>query len=180
MASFLTGGFAAVCCAVASIVFATGAVADSTVSADEIHRILTQESQRRDFASIDLDIQFEFDSSTLTADAKHQLDELASALWSMNLTGSAFQVVGHTDATGSEDYNVALSLQRAKSVRRYLVARHGIPADRVEAVGMGQQRLRNPFDPENPNNRRVEVIVGTNADDVLTGTDRSMQLQSLD
>ena len=47
-------------------------------------------------------------------------------------------IEGHTDAVGSELYNESLSQRRAQSVRRYLVAMHGIDAGRLEAVGLGE------------------------------------------
>jgi outer membrane protein OmpA-like peptidoglycan-associated protein len=69
-------------------------------------------------------------------------------------------VEGHTDSQGSVDFNQNLSLQRAQSVRDYLVSR-GIAADRISANGLGSTR---PIAPNNnpegrANNRRVEIIV---------------------
>ncbi|MBD3419372.1 MAG: OmpA family protein [Chitinivibrionales bacterium] len=69
------------------------------------------------------------------------------------------EIAGHTDNQGSSEYNMALSYDRAKAVRNYLVMR-GIAEDRIIARGYGEEK------PEAPNetaegrakNRRVEVI----------------------
>jgi outer membrane protein OmpA-like peptidoglycan-associated protein len=70
------------------------------------------------------------------------------------------QVIGHTDAVGSNAVNDPLSRQRADVVRSGLVAR-GVPADRIVASGRGK---REPAVPTadgvaEPRNRRVEILV---------------------
>jgi outer membrane protein OmpA-like peptidoglycan-associated protein len=70
------------------------------------------------------------------------------------------QVIGHTDAAGSNAVNGPLSQQRAEVVRRGLVAR-GIPADRVTATGRGERELavHTADGVAEPRNRRVEILV---------------------
>ena len=65
------------------------------------------------------------------------------------------QVEGHTDALGSEDYNLALSQRRAVAVASYLVERQGIEPSRLVVVGRGEEAplTENAFDPRN---RRVQ------------------------
>ena len=46
-------------------------------------------------------------------------------------------VIGHTDSTGPDDYNLALSLERARSVADYLVQK-GLPAGQVFSEGKGE------------------------------------------
>lgn len=65
---------------------------------------------------------------------------------------------GHTDAKGSDEYNLSLSEARAVSVRRELVATYGIEPERLVAVGFGEEHLKDIQDPEGPVNRRVEVV----------------------
>jgi outer membrane protein OmpA-like peptidoglycan-associated protein len=69
------------------------------------------------------------------------------------------EIAGHTDNQGGDDYNMALSADRAKTVRDYLVMR-GISTNRIEARGYGETRPIDTNDtPEGrAKNRRVEVI----------------------
>ena len=67
---------------------------------------------------------------------------------------------GHTDATGSDPYNQALSERRADAVRDYLVEQHHIEPQRLVAVGKGKKDLLDPANPEAAVNRRVRVING--------------------
>jgi outer membrane protein OmpA-like peptidoglycan-associated protein len=69
-------------------------------------------------------------------------------------------IEGNTDTTGSADFNIKLSQQRANSVREFLIAQ-GMSSDTITATGMGQD---NPVADNNTTtgrqlNRRVEIIV---------------------
>jgi len=108
--------------------------------------------------TIDLDIRFQINSAKLSRSAIGQLDELAAAIRAPRLTAVRFRVAGHTDASGAAPYNKALSARRAAAVKSYLVKRHGIRPARLETVGWGEERLKNPIIPEGADNRRVEVI----------------------
>ena len=107
--------------------------------------------------SIDLKIEFEFDSSRLTQQATGQLDQLVEALINPRLETFRFSIIGHTDAKGNESYNQTLSLSRAESVARYLTD-HGVASERLDAQGKGESELLFPHKPEDPGNRRVEII----------------------
>jgi outer membrane protein OmpA-like peptidoglycan-associated protein len=69
-------------------------------------------------------------------------------------------VEGHTDNTGSADFNQKLSEQRANGVRQYLVEQ-GIGAPRISAQGLGQTQPRVPNDSaaNRQLNRRVELVI---------------------
>jgi OmpA-OmpF porin, OOP family len=69
-------------------------------------------------------------------------------------------IEGHTDSTGTSEYNLQLSLLRAESVQSFL-AGNGLPADRVTAVGYGNTRPEAPNDSATgrQQNRRVEVVI---------------------
>jgi OmpA-OmpF porin, OOP family len=105
---------------------------------------------------IDLNIPFELNSSELQQQAIVQLEQLESALKSEALSRYRFRVAGHTDAKGAAEYNRQLSLRRAETVKRFLVAR-GVDPGRLESAGYGKERLLMPQDPDNPANRRVEI-----------------------
>lgn len=103
-----------------------------------------------------LPVPFDFDSDRLTPAARRVVDQLADVL---KLDGQdKFIIQGHTDAVGSDEYNKALSLRRAEAVIDYLVNRHGISRDRLEAQGLGESSPLLPADPNNGRNRRVQVL----------------------
>lgn len=110
--------------------------------------------------ALDLDIKFQFNSDQLTNDGKDVLDQLAAALKSAKLANARSVILeGHADAKGSATYNQALSLKRAQSAKNYLSDRHGIPVEKLRAVGKGSSEPADPNNPEDEINRRVRVIV---------------------
>jgi outer membrane protein OmpA-like peptidoglycan-associated protein len=108
-------------------------------------------------SSIDLQVQFTFDSAELRPQGKRQLDELAMALNHRTLRTSAFELAGHTDRVGSHAHNMRLSLERAEAVKSYLMSAHNLPGQRLFAMGFGSTRLADPSRPDAAQNRRVEV-----------------------
>ena len=107
-------------------------------------------------ASINMQINFEFNSDQISGSSERTMATLAKALSSPQLENRNFTVVGHTDAKGSAGYNKALSDRRAAAVRRYLID-NGVAASRLRAVGKGESQLLNNDDPEGAENRRVEI-----------------------
>lgn len=105
-----------------------------------------------------LQVNFGFDSAELTPQAITVLDSLGQALTSRTLTLYRFRLVGHTDAKGSEAYNLALSQRRAEAVARYLRERWDVDATRLVPEGRGFRELADPGQPLSPANRRVVVI----------------------
>lgn len=103
---------------------------------------------------VNIKIKFDFDSATLRDDQKPQLATLCEVMKAVDV--KLFQVVGHTDSSGSASYNQNLSLLRAKEVKRYLVNDCGIAETRLEAIGMGEAAPYNAADPRSDENRRVE------------------------
>ena len=103
-------------------------------------------------------VTFVTNSADLTGNAKKALDVLASAMKSEKLASVRFTIEGHADPRGSEDLNLKLSQARAESVRGYLMASHGLAAERVNAVGKGSSALMKPSEPAAPENRRVTIV----------------------
>ena len=100
-------------------------------------------------------LSFDFDSAALRADQKPKLAGLCQAMKASNDV-AVFQIVGHTDSSGSATYNQRLSLLRAQEVKRHLVSDCGIADTRLEAIGMGETI---PYDQNVPLsyvNRRFE------------------------
>ena len=104
-------------------------------------------------------LDFESGTSDLGAGPFASLEALADFL--VSNSGIRIALVGHTDSVGSLDANVALSRQRAQSVRRRMIEQHGIAPDRMDAEGMGYLApVASNLDAAGRDaNRRVEAIV---------------------
>ncbi len=109
------------------------------------------------------DAFFDFDKAVLKPEGKAKLDDLAGKVKGINL--EVIIAVGHTDATGPDAYNQALSVRRAEAVKAYLVTK-GIEANRVYTEGKGEAQpvADNSTRDGRSKNRRVEIeVVGTRA-----------------
>ncbi|MTJ84017.1 MAG: OmpA family protein [Telmatospirillum sp.] len=101
---------------------------------------------------------FDFNKSDITAEANRTISQAAQAAKSNR--AASISLVGHTDAAGSEKYNMALSLRRANAVKAALV-KLGIPGNEISVVGKGKS---DPLVPtkdgvREPQNRRVQIIL---------------------
>ena len=102
-------------------------------------------------------IQFEFNSDRLTGTARNQVAELAAALSLPSLRRFSFAVMGHTDSVGGGPYNRDLSLRRARSVKRQLVAGY-VNGGRLVEVGLGEDYSIAGTRGDDARNRRVEIV----------------------
>src|SRR5947208_3902822 len=101
---------------------------------------------------------FDRDPSTLSQQALVTIQQAANAY---TTKGSArITATGHTDTSGPESYNMALSLRRANAVKDALV-QNGVPATAIAVVGRGEQGLlvQTGDGVREPQNRRVEIVV---------------------
>lgn len=105
-------------------------------------------------------LRFEFDSAILTDRAKLALDAFASKLKTEN-RNIYIEIQGHTDAQGTDDYNLRLSDRRAESVRRYLGMKSGLPLHRLATIGYGESApaADNNSHDGRVKNRRVVLVV---------------------
>jgi len=101
-------------------------------------------------------IRFEEGSARIDAASRELVDEVASAL--RPCLGSIIAITGHTDASGPEPGNLALSRERAEAVEAALVAR-GIPADGLRTSGLGSRTPVKGLEATDPANRRIEFSV---------------------
>ena len=104
-------------------------------------------------------INFKTASAELTTDSYTALMSIATFLKQYPFL--KYEIQGHTDSRGSDDYNLLLSAARAASVRNYLVLEQGIPDSNLIAIGYGETR---PIAPNTTAqgralNRRVEFKI---------------------
>jgi len=115
--------------------------------------------------SVGADVLFSAGKASLTAAGKSKLNSIVSTLKS-NYAGMAVRVMGYTDndpivkTKNLWKDNLDLSANRAMEVTRYLWSR-GIPAERIETVGMGATNFVQPNSSKSGKaaNRRVEILV---------------------
>lgn len=105
-----------------------------------------------------VEIDFDFDSDRIRPQSYETIGLIADALHTPYLWGQKFFVVGHTDAKGKREYNLELSRKRAEAVREALVTTFRVPAAQLEAVGLGEEDLRDKDNPDSAVNRRVQII----------------------
>ncbi len=103
-------------------------------------------------------ITFAYDSADVQPQFRTTLDQVAGTLAQYNQT--LVDVYGHTDSTGSDAYNQALSERRASAVADYLSG-HGVQPARIGTRGYGeiQPKASNDTDAGRAANRRVEIKI---------------------
>ena len=107
--------------------------------------------------SIDLEINFDFNSAEIASRAVPGLMSLGRALSNAELRGGVYLIAGHTDAKGGQEYNQRLSERRAQAVKDFLTRRFRIADDTLVAVGYGLEQLKDTANPFAAENRRVQV-----------------------
>lgn len=104
------------------------------------------------------DISFDTGSAAIKPQLRAVLDPFANSL--RDDSSTRLMIVGHTDSTGSASVNNPLSIERAQSVRDYLVTR-GVAGSRVDTAGRGDREpvAENATDIGRAKNRRVEIFL---------------------
>jgi len=109
-------------------------------------------------------VSFEKGKATILPQSYKALDELGKKLIEalQKKPDLKIEIVGHTDNTGSFEFNKKLSLERAKAVRDYLVKKFNLKPENFIIRGAGPSEPIAPNDTEEgrARNRRVEVIIG--------------------
>jgi OOP family OmpA-OmpF porin len=108
--------------------------------------------------TIDLNLEFGFDSATLTAEHKRQINDVVDFI--KQYPQATAMIEGHTDSVGPDEYNQGLSERRARAVRDYLVNDVGANPNRLTMRGYGESRPidTNDTDAGRQHNRRVSVV----------------------
>lgn len=106
-------------------------------------------------------VNFDLNKSSLTSTAKGNLDKLVPVF--NEYPDTDIQIFGYTDSSGSDEYNLKLSEQRAASVKTYLVSK-GISGARINTVGRGEADpiASNDTKEGMSKNRRVEFAITAN------------------
>ena len=104
------------------------------------------------------DVTFATNSTTISPQMRDVLDGVAQSM--VNYPNSLIDVMGHTDSTGSDQYNLDLSRRRAESVANHLASR-GVARARMETIGYGEQYpvADNTTEAGRAQNRRVEIRI---------------------
>ena len=106
-------------------------------------------------------VRFDTNKSSLTADAKANLDKLVPVF--AEYPDTNITIYGYTDSTGPADYNLKLSGERAGSVRNYLASK-GVSSSRFQVTGLGiaDPIASNETVEGRSQNRRVEFAITAN------------------
>ena len=115
--------------------------------------------------NISADVLFAFDSAAIRPQAARTLSQVALLI--REKRPRHVRIEGHTDAKGSDAYNMRLSLRRAEAVRAWLARREGIDVRLLSVKGFGERKPvapnTNPDGSDNPDgrrlNRRVEIFL---------------------
>ena len=125
---------------------------------EQFNRILETRDTPRGLVVTMADVLFDTGKFDLRPAAREKLARLAGIV--LNYPGLALQVEGHTDNTGSDEFNQKLSEQRATSTREYLI-KQGLAEGSITAEGFGETTpiAENNTAAGRQQNRRVEIIV---------------------
>ena len=103
-------------------------------------------------------VLLDFDKSNINAEGQSVIDKVVAAAGKMGTVN--ISATGHADRSGSETYNMALSLRRADAVRAALIA-GGLSGDAITVAGRGESEpaVPTPDGVKEQANRRVEIIL---------------------
>lgn len=109
----------------------------------------------------DSGILFDVDKADLKDNARTNIQNLATSM--KNNPETDIMIIGHTDASGSDNYNLGLSQRRAESVKSFALA-NGITSSRLTTTGKGESEpiADNTTDSGKALNRRVEIVIVAN------------------
>ena len=127
----------------------------SSVTVEAIPENLLSGAQR---ATLEARISFGYDQADLSQAARDDLSAKAEILH--DVPSLSLRIEGHADERGSDEYNLALSNRRSAAAMRFLM-NHGVSAERLNAVGYGEEQPLDPAENEAAwaRNRRAEFRV---------------------
>jgi len=111
--------------------------------------------------SVDVRLNFEYNSSNLDDFSRQNITALAEALSDSSYEGTRFKLVGHSDVRGDTAYNRKLSLSRANTVKTMLLQINPELTDRISTAGAGEEQplYWGDTDEDHRLNRRLQVLI---------------------
>jgi outer membrane protein OmpA-like peptidoglycan-associated protein/tetratricopeptide (TPR) repeat protein len=145
-------------------------VLTSDLSSDSLAQILKKDPEVKVVEGVSSEkitrvvVLFEYDKAVLSKEFYDKIDVVVDFM--KKNTNFYFEISGHTDSKGNDDYNYKLSVARAEAVKRFMQSR-GISSERLTIVGKGEKSPisynENPDGSDNPQgrkeNRRIEFKV---------------------
>jgi OOP family OmpA-OmpF porin len=109
--------------------------------------------------TMNLNVEFDYDKSDVKDKYNGEIKKVTDFMKEFPKTTAVIE--GHTDSTGSNEYNQKLSERRANSVRQYIIKNFGIKASRLTATGYGETKpiATNDTDEGRQRNRRVQAVL---------------------
>jgi OOP family OmpA-OmpF porin len=113
--------------------------------------------------SIDLKVEFDFDKAEIKSVYNEHLQKVANFLITYPEASSVIE--GHTDSTGTDEYNLKLSQKRTENVKQYLINNFGINQSRLTSEGFGESKpiADNKTKEGRQKNRRVTAVISATA-----------------
>jgi outer membrane protein OmpA-like peptidoglycan-associated protein len=105
-------------------------------------------------------VRFPVNKAEVSDEAKAMIDEAVAPLVQAN-RGVYFEIEGHTDGTGSEQYNYTLGEERANAVRDYIAKKYGVALSRLNVISYGKDKpvADNKTRDGRSQNRRVVIRI---------------------
>jgi outer membrane protein OmpA-like peptidoglycan-associated protein len=125
-----------------------------------VEEIRERPALRQSMPGVEIDtIHFGFNEAFVREEEIENVERIGRIIEKIVIAnpGEVFMIEGHTDAMGSDPYNLDLSQQRADSVKQSLTEFFNIAPQNLETIGYGEQFLKIPIEEEEPENRRVTV-----------------------
>ena len=129
-----------------------------------IEDIAERPQLREAMTRIEIDtIRFGFNEAFVREEEVDNLDEIASVIERVlkKYPREIFLIEGHTDAVGSDAYNLKLSRARAEAVKKALTSFYVISPRNLQTIGLGERYLKIPTADQEPENRRVSLSRAT-------------------
>jgi outer membrane protein OmpA-like peptidoglycan-associated protein len=140
-------------------VYVTNPTVKDFVSKNEFVEFYTNGTRSVENADRGFRIGFKVNSAELDDFSKRQLAAVGGGMRDQRLEGFRFSIEGHTDDTGSDEYNDDLSMRRAEVVRSYLEQASGVTKSRLDTRGYGKRKpqLEGTSEEARAQNRRVVI-----------------------